>query len=48
MANLIAELQGCGDEEQAKITARGAVSVLREVAGSRKEKKRIEKVGESA
>lgn len=40
----IAELQGCVEEEQAKMTVRRAVSVLFKVAGRRKERERIEKV----
>lgn len=40
----IAELQGCVEEEQAKMTVRRAVSVLLKVTGRRKERERIEKV----
>ena len=41
---IIAELQGCVEEEQAKRAARRAVSVLYKVAGNRRERKKIEKV----
>lgn len=41
---IIAELQGCVEEEQAKRAVRRAVSVLRKVAGNRREREKIEKV----